>query len=100
MTTVVNRKYCKFDVYIGRGSKWGNPYSHRVGSKANYIVDTRKEAIEKYREYIMSNLYLLGDICELKDKVLGCYCKPLSCHGDVLVELVEKFCKDDCDEIT
>lgn len=30
---------------------------------------------------------------KLKDKVLGCWCKPLSCHGDVLVELIEIYCK-------
>jgi hypothetical protein len=29
-----------------------------------------------------------ADLHELKDKRLGCYCKPLACHGDVYVELL------------
>ena len=32
----------------------------------------------------------MNDLHELKDKVLGCWCKPLSCHGDILVELIKK----------
>lgn len=84
---VVHCKKEKYDIYIGRPSKWGNPYSHRDGTKAKYRTRTRKEAIDKYREYILSNPELLQDVCELKGKVLGCWCKPLSCHGDVLLEL-------------
>jgi hypothetical protein len=49
--------------------------------------------IRKYKEWILKNEELLGCLGELKDKVLGCYCKPLACHGDVLVELVEQMVK-------
>jgi hypothetical protein len=80
MTTVVNRKHEEYDIYIGRGSKWGNPY--HIGKL------TREEVIDKYREWIMTQPELLGSLHELKDKRLGCYCKPLACHGDVLVELL------------
>jgi hypothetical protein len=31
--------------------------------------------------------YLLHDLHELKGKILGCWCSPKSCHGDVLSEL-------------
>lgn len=89
-TTVVNMKDSDYDVYIGRGSKWGNPYSHKTGTKAEFVVDTRKEAIEKYREYILNNKELMNSLDELKGKKLGCFCKPKSCHGDILVELIEK----------
>ena len=80
---VVNLRKEKYDVYIGRGSKWGNKFV--IGRDGN-----REEVIRKYREYILNNDYLLNCLGELKDKILGCYCKPLACHGDVLVELVEK----------
>lgn len=80
---VVNLRKERYEVYIGRGSKWGNRFF--IGSDGN-----REEVIRKYRDWIMKNDYLLSCLGELKDKVLGCFCKPLACHGDVLVELVEK----------
>lgn len=96
MTTVVHCKKDNYDVYIGRPSKWGNPYTHIKDkeTQAEFIVSSRKESIEKYREYILSKPELLNDLCELKGKRLGCWCKPKSCHGDILVELINKFCKD------
>lgn len=83
-TKVVNIHYDKiYDVYIGRPSIWGNPY--KIG-----INGTREEVLKKYREYILgsSKRFLLPD---LKGKVLGCFCKPLACHGDVLIKLLEEI---------
>lgn len=88
---VVNRYREPFDIYIGRGSKWGNPFTHKSGTKAQYIVSSREEAIEKYREYILSKPELLKDLPELAGKRLGCFCKPKACHGDVLVDLFSQF---------
>ena len=82
-TKVSNIKYEPYDVYIGRGSKWGNPF--KIGEDG-----TREEVIKKYRSYLVQSPKLLKDLHELKDKVLGCFCKPLKCHGDVLIELLEK----------
>lgn len=82
-TKVVNLKQEKYDVYIGRGSKWGNPY--KIGKHGN-----RNEIIEKYRKYIMSKPELLSDLKELEGKTLGCFCKPEKCHGDILKELIDK----------
>ena len=79
-TIVVHCKKENYDVYIGRSSKWGNPFKD----------GTRKQVIEKYRKYILSNKELLDSLDELEGKILGCWCKPKSCHGDVLVELIEK----------
>lgn len=42
----------------------------------------------KYRRYLMSSPELLADLHQLKGKVLGCWCKPGPCHGDILVSLV------------
>lgn len=89
--------HCKkeiYDVYIGRPSKWGNPFTHIKDGKtlAKYIVNTREEAVEAYREWIINGegKYLLDYLDDLKDKTLGCWCKPHACHGDILVELVNK----------
>lgn len=82
-TKVVHCKKELYDIYIGRGSKWGNPF--RIG-----IDGTREQVIEKYRKYIKNNLKLLKDINQLRGKILGCFCRPLTCHGDVLVELLNE----------
>jgi len=89
---VVHCKKERYDVYIGRPSKWGNPFTFKpVITKAKYVVQTRKEAIDAYREWITSGdgKHLLKDLQELKGKVLGCWCKHDSCHGDVLIELLK-----------
>ena len=82
MTRVVHCKKERYDIYIGRPSKWGNPFL--IGRDG-----TRKQVIEKYRKYILENEELMNDLNELKGKVLGCWCKPKACHGDVLVKLIE-----------
>ena len=92
MTRVVHCKKESYDVYIGRPSKWGNPFTHLKGStNAKYVKPTRAEAIEAYRDYILNGegIHLLNDLGELEGKVLGCWCKPKSCHGDILVEILE-----------
>jgi hypothetical protein len=79
VSRVVNCQTEAYDVYIGRPSKWGNPFSvEKYG---------REECIKMYREYILNNKKLMADIHELRGKVLGCWCKPYACHGEVLVEL-------------
>jgi hypothetical protein len=81
MMRVVNLKIDQYDVYIGRGSVFGNPY--RIGSDGD-----RAEVIRKYEEYARGNVALLKAIKELpKDSVLGCYCKPQACHGDIIIKL-------------
>lgn len=86
MNKVVHCKREPFDVYIGRPSKWGNPYSHKEGTTAQYKTETREEAVQKYEEYLLANPILYSQLSELKDKVLGCWCAPLSCHGDILIK--------------
>ena len=86
---VVHCKKEPFDVYIGRWGKWGNPYSHKMQERT-VLVATREDAIESYREWIKTRPDLLAALPELKGKVLGCWCKPLACHGDVLLELANR----------
>lgn len=92
-TRVVNKYKESYDVYIGRGSKWGNPFTHIADkkTKADFIVASRDEAIESYRDWILNQPQLLKGLHELKGKTLGCFCKPKRCHGDVLVELVNEL---------
>lgn len=93
MTVLVNCKTSQYDVYIGRPSIWGNPYTHIAdrNTKAKYIVATREEAIAKYREYILNSPQLLRRLVELKGKRLGCWCTPEPCHGDVLIDLIKIY---------
>jgi len=84
-TTVVHCKRENFDIYIGRPSKWGNPFI--IGSDGSL-----EEVIQKYEEWIKTQPALLAALPELKGKILGCWCKPKhACHGDVLVRLVEQL---------
>lgn len=82
-TLVVHCRRHRFDIYIGRDSDWGNPFI--IGQHG-----TRREVIEKYKEYILSNKTLMARIHTLKGKTLGCWCKPKPCHGDVLAELADR----------
>ena len=84
MTRVVHCKRENYDVYIGRPSKWGNPYS--IGKDG-----IREEVIQKYRDYLERSPRLLEDCRqELRGKVLGCWCAPKACHGDILAELANE----------
>ncbi len=80
---VVHCKKEPYDVYIGKPSKWGNPFMvGRDGDRATVLA--------LFREYIQKNTVLLQDIGELRGKTLGCWCHPLPCHGDILEELANK----------
>ena len=80
-----NKKGTDDEVYIGRGSKWGNPY--RIGAWS------RDEVIQRYELAIRTGhkKHLLKSLHELKGKTLVCFCKPQVCHGDVLAQLVEEY---------
>lgn len=82
-TTVVNLADSDYDVYIGRPSKWMNPFVKGTDG-------SRSEVIQKFEQYIRSKPELLAQIEELRGKRLGCYCAPKACHGDVLVRLLEE----------
>ena len=91
---VVHFKKEPYDVYIGRGSRWGNPFTHidNKPTKATQIVSSREEAVQKYREWILEGdgQWLLEHLAELEGKTLGCWCAPKLCHGSVLIEIIEQ----------
>lgn len=83
-------------VYIGRArvvfingsrfpskdSVWANPFK---------INDNRKQCIEKYKTYITEKLKdstFLEQLMGLQGKILGCWCKPEMCHGDILISIL------------
>ena len=91
---VVNCNIDVYDVYIGRPSKFGNPYSHIPGA-APWPVDSREDAIRLYEEWIRSQPELMAAAKkELTGKVLGCHCAPLACHGDVLIKICNEEDED------
>lgn len=84
-TRVVNKYNDCWDVDITRRSIFGNPVV--IGKHG-----TRKEVIEKFREWIEQPAQRnLVDVArrKLKGRVLGCVCKPLPCHGDVWIEILD-----------
>lgn len=75
--------HCKRErhhLYVGRPSKWGNPFV--VGKHG-----ARGECIARYEAWLRENTQLLAALQELSGLVLGCWCAPRTCHGDVLVRL-------------
>jgi hypothetical protein len=70
-------------VYVGRPSKWGNPFV--IGRDGK-----RDDVIAKYRAWIMQQPALLQALHELKGKDLICWCAPERCHADVLLELAAR----------
>lgn len=88
MDRVVNlRAGSKYDVYIGRGSHGrrnmlGNPHA------ISYSVD-RKEVIRRYAVDFPLRMRTEPDFAkaveDARGKVLGCFCRPAECHGDVII---------------
>ena len=70
-------------VYIGRPTKWGNPFV--IGKDG-----TREDVIRKYEEWIVTQPNLMQALHELRNKDLVCFCAPQGCHGDVLLKLANK----------
>jgi hypothetical protein len=72
-------------IYCGRPSPLGNPFKVDTEEK-------RKEAIDKYRSWLYTqlrsgNTKVISALEELKeDSVLGCWCKPLDCHCDIIIK--------------
>ena len=88
------------NVYIGRGrivfidgkrfpeynSIWANPFK---------VENNREDVITQYELYIRRKINSDDNIkrllLDLKGKTLGCWCKPNSCHGDILLKLIEEY---------
>lgn len=88
-TLVVNLRNEPYDIYIGRGQGekgiFGNPFE--IGKDGS-----REEVIRLFRIQFYQRLNFepgfLDKVIALEGKRLGCFCKPLACHGDVYVEFL------------
>lgn len=92
-TKIVNLYKESYDVYIGRAGKgqdgyFGNP----IRLKSD---ESRGSTLEKYKEYFYNRLQndkeFKEKIHSLKDKTLGCFCKPNACHGDIIKEYLDNL---------
>jgi len=73
-------------VYIGRGSKWGNPFVIGVEVEGEYM--TREDSIRAYKARVDNDEKFKKEIKEeLAGKDLVCFCAPKACHGDYLLEI-------------
>jgi len=87
MTRIVHCKKEKYDVYIGRPSIFGNPFTIDKDG-------TRDDVIKKFKHYFLIRIgndnKFYHEILKLKDKTLACWCKPEACHGDIIKEYLDK----------
>ena len=71
----------KGSVYIGRGSKWGNPFV--IGRDGD-----RDAVCEQYEEYLAAQIdsgtVRIEELAALHGKDLVCFCAPKRCHGHIL----------------
>lgn len=77
---VVHCERAAHDVYIGRPSRWGNPFV--IGRDG-----TRDDVIARYEAWLLEQPERVNALTELTGKTLGCWCAPRACHGDVLARL-------------
>lgn len=81
-------------VYVGRPSQWGNPWRIGERSPEDGHSITREEAVRLHRQALLLMLTahdpdgrIILDLEELRGKDLVCWCAPLPCHADILLEL-------------
>jgi hypothetical protein len=88
---VVHCQKGKYDVYVGRPSKWGNPFSHKTDSVAQYRVRTKKEAVDKFEQWFVTQFELVQQCREeLRGKILGCWCEESPCHAEILAKIANR----------
>lgn len=82
-TNVIHCKRGKADIYIGRGSRFGNPFPMKHESEREMVIAQFAKWIERQPELLRLSRAVL------KGKSLGCYCAPKDCHGDILAAIAE-----------
>jgi len=66
-------------------SQWANPFTVKK--------EGRDKCLELYEAWVREKIKKEGieDIKKLKNKVLGCWCKPEKCHGDILIKILNEI---------
>lgn len=98
-TRVVNLRKEPFEAYVGRPGKgqdgyYGNPIRmNDVCFLCQEIHTDGGSTIPCFRVYFMyrleNDVEFRDRVLALKDKTLGCFCKPKPCHGDVIAEWLD-----------
>lgn len=70
-------------VYIGRGSKWGNPFVMGKDGDRKSVCDQHRTYLENQ---VNTGVISVQELAELHGKDLVCFCAPLQCHGHTLEE--------------
>lgn len=80
-------------VYIGRGSKWGNIFTHLPNIPNTILVKDRNEACDRHlahlEEQVSKGEITVEELVKLHGKDLVCFCAPLRCHGDNIELAIE-----------
>ena len=102
-TRVVNMRTDHYDVYIGRPGRgmtgiFGNPYPvGKMCRRCGEFHENRESTLPCFRMYfeekITNDRAFRLQVMRLRGKTLGCFCKPARCHGDVIVEWLERNSK-------
>ena len=88
-------------VYVGRrqhrANHFGNPFSH---TGHGIKVPTRDDACDRFATWLdgttdtniqqTRRLWILANIDQLRNKDLICWCHPLRCHAQTLLELANQ----------
>jgi hypothetical protein len=105
---VVHCKHESYTRFIGRGSIYGNPFTHLPLPRTRAVVQvqTLDESVDFYEDWLrgdprwariepMHRIAILRALTSnaFEDTdILGCYCRPAHrCHGDVLDKLYQEF---------
>lgn len=84
--------------YIGRGAapsgirtNLSNPFTMN-----NQSPQERDRVIRMFEDYAKNNTEVLRKITQLPaDAVLGCWCSPYECHGDVIIKMWKHYYGED-----
>lgn len=68
-------------VYIGRGTRWGNPFVIGKHGDRNAVCDHYKRYL---KDQVRDGVVTVEQLAALHGKDLVCFCAPLRCHGDTL----------------
>jgi len=103
---VENIKYCKEGIYIGRrnGQLAGSPLANKFKID---LHTTRMQAISLYKRWLWEQMQIdtpalrellrIKQLNEVGNVTLLCWCKPLPCHGDVIISAIDWLNKQDID---
>jgi hypothetical protein len=90
-----NKKMGHFGIYCGRGSIWGNEYTHLRGTTAKFIVESREVAVVMHRDQFIRDIkdgkINIAELKKLAGKKLICYCAPLLCHCSTIAAAADYY---------